>query len=62
MAEFIFDMSDGTPSLIPKRALIRCKNCKWYDKDRSLCDNTIGLPLPREQNFFCADGVLEDET
>lgn len=33
--------------------LIRCKNCKWYDEQISMCDN---CGLPREQTFFCADG------
>ena len=33
--------------------LIRCKDCKWYDEQISLCDN---CRLPRERTFFCADG------
>ena len=33
--------------------LIRCKDCKWYDEQISMCDN---CGLPREQTFFCADG------
>lgn len=33
--------------------IVRCKDCKWYDEQISLCDN---LGLPREQTFFCADG------
>ena len=33
--------------------IIRCKDCKWYDEQISMCDN---CRLPREQTFFCADG------
>lgn len=33
--------------------LVRCKYCKWYDEQISMCDN---CGLPREQTFFCADG------
>ena len=40
--------------------VVRCKDCKWYDKDRSLCDNTVGLPLPREQDYYCADGIKRE--
>lgn len=34
-------------------AVVRCKDCKWYDERISMCDN---CGLPREQTFFCADG------
>lgn len=33
--------------------VVRCMDCKWYDKRISMCDN---CGLPREQKFFCADG------
>lgn len=33
--------------------LVRCKYCKWYDEQISMCDN---CKLPREQAFYCADG------
>ncbi len=33
--------------------IVRCKDCKWYDEQISMCDN---CGLPREQTFFCADG------
>ena len=38
--------------------IIRCKNCKWYDEQISICDN---CRLPREQMFFCADGKKKEE-
>jgi len=37
--------------------LIRCKDCKWYDEQISMCDN---CGLPREQKFFCADGERKE--
>ena len=40
--------------------LIRCKDCNWYDSYFSLCNNTAGYPLPREQTFFCADGKRKE--
>lgn len=38
-------------------AVVRCKDCKWYDERISICDN---CGLPREQKFFCADGKRKD--
>ena len=56
MKEAIVQYND-TPSdghlAISWQPLIRCKDCKWYDEQISLCDN---CGLPREQTFFCADG------
>ena len=36
-----------------QQELVRCKYCKWYDEQISMCNN---CGLPREQTFFCADG------
>ena len=33
--------------------IVRCKDCRRYDKEISFCNN---CNLPREQTFFCADG------
>ena len=33
--------------------VVRCKDCTWYDEQISMCDN---CGLPRERNYFCADG------
>lgn len=61
MKEIIIEVPDGFgKTLKPEKAnckikgeLVRCKYCKWYDEQISMCDN---CGLPREQTFFCADG------
>ena len=55
-----YDTGRGTFSSEIMQELIRCKDCKWYDCNNSLCDNTVGLPVPREETFFCADGTHKD--
>lgn len=47
IANTIKSMIDKQPD-----AIVRCKDCKWYDEQISMCDN---CGLPREQTFFCAD-------
>ena len=39
------------------KEIVRCKDCKWYDEEISMCDN---CELPRERTFFCADGERKD--
>lgn len=62
MREFIFREEETTIPVKGKRLvicaeLVRCKDCKWYAAPISRCDN---CGLPREQMFFCADGVAKD--
>jgi uncharacterized protein (UPF0179 family) len=34
--------------------LVRCKDCKWYDKQKNWC---ISLDIAEHgENWFCADG------
>lgn len=40
-----------------KGELVRCKYCRWYDEQISMCNN---CGLPREQTFFCADGKRKE--
>lgn len=40
-----------------RQPVVRCKDCKWYDEQISMCDN---CKLPREQTFFCADGKRKE--
>lgn len=45
---------DDALALLKKQPeIVRCKDCKWYDPEISLCYNCM---LPRETLFFCADG------
>ena len=48
--------------------LVRCKECKWLryceteDLDLYLdCDKTDGGGIPRNEDWFCADGEREGE-
>ena len=45
--------TDALELLKEQEAVVRCKDCRWYDEKISFCDNCY---LPREQTFFCADG------
>lgn len=52
--ECIIAIKEGfADSWVIREDIVRCKDCKWYDEQISLCDN---CGLPREQTFFCADG------
>ena len=39
-------------------AVVRCKDCRWYDEKISFC---YDCHLPREQTFFCADGKRKSD-
>ena len=53
-AKDIFE-EDDTGDLI---RVVRCKDCKWYDEQISMCNNGA---LPQEQTFFCSDGRRRSE-
>ena len=57
--EVIVDTSKG----VYKERIVRCKECKWLryceteDLDLYLdCDKTDGGGIPRNEDWFCADG------
>ena len=58
------DILNGAPSI----DIVRCKECKWLryceteDLDLYLdCDKTDGGGIPRNEDWFCADGEREGE-
>ena len=39
--------------------IVRCKDCKWYDKQKNWC---ISLDIAEQgEDWFCADGEAKDE-
>ena len=48
----------GTEVLLDMRPLVLCKNCKHRDPEDKKCDcgHDIVWQLPRDDNWFCADG------
>ena len=60
MKEYVMRYENDVLQLLPDKMqeLVRCKDCKWYDEQISMCDN---CGLPREQTFFCADGNWNTE-
>lgn len=50
--------SNAATPTIDAVPVVRCKDCKWYDKQISMCNNCA---LPREQTFFCGDGRRRSE-
>ena len=43
--------------------IILCKDCKYRDPEDKMCDSGHGIrwQLPREDNWFCADGVKKED-
>lgn len=67
MAEYVFELGEtlyneatGEVVLMPevKEEIIRCKDCRHRDPEDKKCDcgNGIVWQLPRDDNWFCADG------
>ena len=63
MKEFICKEEMGGGMFIhaiyePEKELIRCKECKHRDPEDKMCDSGHGIrwQLPREDDWFCADG------
>lgn len=48
---------------IVDKAIIRCKDCKHRDPEDKKCDSGHGIvwQLPRDDNWFCADGERKEE-
>lgn len=71
MAEIIVDIGDNLVETIGcefKGEIVRCKECKWLryceteDLDLYLdCDKPDGGGIPRNDDWFCADGEREGE-
>jgi len=57
--EYIHELQHA-PSYVPtmQQEIVRCSDCKWYLEEQSWCFNTA---TPKEQTFFCADGVKKNE-
>ena len=64
LAETAFGMCPCTPdceNYIPKDSsvrIVRCKDCIHRDPENKKC---IVLQLPRDDNWFCADGERREE-
>jgi len=67
MSEYIFEINEalyneetGEAVMKPEinGELIRCKDCKHRDPEDKKCDCGHGIiwQLPRDDNWFCADG------
>jgi hypothetical protein len=43
--------------------IVRCKECKYRDPEDKMCDSGHGIrwQLPREDDWFCADGKKREE-
>lgn len=43
--------------------VVRCKDCKYRDPEDKWCDcgGMEGLILPRQDDWFCADGERRDD-
>lgn len=69
MAELPKDMiyhfysDDGITIKLDAMKLVRCGECKHRDPEDKKCDYGHGIiwQLPRDDNWFCADGKRRDE-
>ena len=59
MAEFIYDVIDGVPSLTPTQALVRCKDCDYHGTER--CEITYLTDTVPDNEWFCGDGVERED-
>ena len=53
-----------TPPLMANRVIVvRCKDCKYRDPEDNKCDcgHAIQWQLPRDDDWFCADGERRDD-
>lgn len=52
---------DGSSKVFEIKELVRCKDCKLRDPEDKKCDSGHGIlwQLPRDDNWFCADGERE---
>lgn len=66
MAEYIMRMDDSgedSHGLTRIGELIRCGECKHRDPEDKKCDcgHDIRWQLPRDDNWYCADGERKEE-
>lgn len=74
MSEIIYEAikdSDGVDCCIKRGEIVRCKDCKWWDKDDNYsygycmamkhgymsANWEIGIHRKYKGDFYCADGV-----
>ena len=72
MREIVISVPDGVgKTLKPEKVnseivgeLVRCKDCKHRDPEDHKCDSGHGIlwNLPRQDDWFCADGEIENES
>lgn len=50
-------------TLIDAEPVVRCKDCKYCDPEDKKCDcgHDILWQLPRDGNWYCADGERRDD-
>lgn len=65
MSEYIV-REIGFPGVIQKeivQELVRCGECKYRDPEDRKCDCGHGIlwQLPRDDNWFCADGERRED-
>lgn len=50
-------------TLIDAEPVVRCKDCKYRDPEDKKCDcgHAILWQLPRDDDWFCADGERRDD-
>lgn len=58
----VCDRIESAPT-IDAVPVVRCKDCKHLDPEDKKCDcgHTILWQLPRDDNWFCADGERRDD-
>lgn len=55
-------MADALELLKEQEAVVRCKDCKHRDPEDGKCDSGHGIQwqLPRQDDWFCADGERKE--